>query len=553
MSANRGANSDRPVPASTISILRPRSRPLSLLCALALGIAPALLLPANAPARRQRAGATGTTSSGSTGEQGSTSTPSGEASAPPASGEGAPPSGEASAGGGASTSSSGESPPAPPSGSGPASGGAPPARSGRDRPADGERHLTRKGSCAVAIEVAPRHLIAGETATISGSLTCASSAQASEQTVTIYQHLTGAPGFSALGTLAPEASGAFRFTSEPLEANGVFYASVQGARSRRVSVSVAPLVTISGPPADAQLSIPSRRDARGARLASNTVTITGAVSPVRAGAMVMLQREGAIEGNWQRIAVGEVGADGRYSLTHSFGIPGTASVRVVVQGHGLPGVSEPLTYQIARRQNPRLTIEASALPLTYGQSLTLSGLAAADESLTLLASSDGGAFAPVASTTSNTDGSYVFPEQSPLRDTRYRVGDAQTSSTTLLAGVRPLLSLQALPASVQSGEAVEFAGAVTPARAGQLVELQRRDGDGLGFHVVETGAVEADGEFSIEHTLSGAGTQTFRVIVPGEGETPAAASPLEQIQVLANAQDAPLEAQAPAASPGEAQ
>ncbi|MGD0452034.1 MAG: hypothetical protein ABSB69_00415 [Solirubrobacteraceae bacterium] len=485
-----------------------RRRAVSVLSAGALAIAPGLLLPSPAPATQHRLTV-----------QSSDVTP----AAP----------GEASV--------------------------APPGESTGQPAPNSERRAGRSGRCQLQIEVAPSPLTAGESATAVGSLTCPSPGDASEQTVTIYQRSTGTPGFGVAGTTTTEASGAFRFTTEPLLANSTFYARTQGARSERRAVKVTALVTISGPPESTQLtqlSLAGRRSDASA-LASNTLTFTGTVSPDDVGGRVVLQRESATDSeDWRRIGLGEVGADGDYSISHTFLRAGTATVRVVVHARGLlPVASEPLTYVIAPRQNPRLTISASAEQLSYGQSVTLSGTAtaAANQSLTLLARTAESAFAPVATVTTAGNGSYEFPAQAPLRSTMYKVAGAGTSSTAAFETVKPLLSAQVSSTSVQTGEPLTFSGTITPAHAGQVVYLQRQNPSGLSFHTVDVGTVSAGGAYSIEHTVSGGGTQVFRIKVPGDSGDPAVASEPFKIQV-APAATAPLEPQAPGAGsvvPGE--
>jgi hypothetical protein len=412
-----------------------------------------------------------------------------------------------------------------------------------------QRHAGRQGGCQAEIGVASSTITAGESATLAGSLVCAVSAGAAEQTVTIYQHDVGTPGFSVAGSATTEASGAYRFTTGELETNGVFYVRCQGARSERVSVKVAPLVTISPSPEDTQLSIAGRRGDAGAS-ASNTVTFAGTVGPDAAGARVVLQRESStVEENWLRIGVGEVGPDGAYSITHTFSIPGSANIRVVVRARGLlAGVSEPLSYQIAQRQNPRLTIQASPGPLSYGQSVTLSGTAAggAHVPLTLLARTRDSAFAPVATVMTDAAGSYTFPAQSPLRSMLYRVTGARSSSATLFEAVKPVLTAQVASTNVQAGEPLMFSGTVTPDHTGQVVYLERQNADGVGFHIVAAGTLDPGGTYSIEHTASGAATQVFRIKIAGDGEEQAVASEPFEIQVTRAANDS-LEAQAPGA------
>jgi hypothetical protein len=485
---------------------RRRPRPAWLLDAVALTVGSALLLPSAAPASKQRStshssafiAAAGESSSESPGE--STGTPLGHGH-----------------------------------------------REGR---------AGRRSGCGVEVSVAPSVLTAGESATVTGSLTCPTSVDAAEQAVTIYQHDAGTPGFSVVGTTTTEASGAYRFTTEVLATNSVFYARVQGAHSGRVSVKLAPLVTISGPPDGTQLSIAGHRGGAGAS-AGNTVTFSGTVGPADAGARVVLQRESStVNENWLRIGLGEVGADGGYSITHTFSIPGTANIRILVRSRGRRvGLSESLSYQIVRRQNPLLTIQASPGSVSYGQSVTLSGTAAqaAHEPLTLLARTRQSAFAPVATVMTDGSGGYTFPAQSPLQSTVYKVSAAHASSVTLSEGVRPLLTAQVSSSAVHAGEPLTFSGAIVPDRAGQLVYLERQNPDGVGFHRVAVGTLGTGGSYSIEHTVSSSDTQVFRIKIPGNSEDQAVASELFKISVTPVAEESP-EVKAPGASstlPGE--
>jgi hypothetical protein len=332
-----------------------------------------------------------------------------------------------------------------------------------------ERRAMRHGRCRVAMSLAPSHLTAGEAATVIGSVTCSIAAEASEQTVTVYRRASGTQGFVVAGTTTTEASGAFGLTTEPVNANSVFYASAQDARSKRAIVRVTPLVTISGPPEDTQLAAASRSDA--SARAADTLTFTGTVSPDDAGATVVLQRESAIVSeNWHRIGLGLLGANGAYSISHTFAAAGSATVRVVVRGNGLRAVaSEPLTYEIAPRNNPRLTTDT----------------------------------------------------------------------------VKPLLTAQVSANSVQAGQRLTFSGTLTPAHAGQPVYLQRQDVSGIGFHVVDVGTLTAGGTYSLEHTVTGAGTQVFRIKVPGGPEGQTVASEPLKIQVTPAVAD-PLEPEVPA-------
>jgi hypothetical protein len=411
----------------------------------------------------------------------------------------------------------------------------------------GSASATPRGRCHIDLSVQTSSLTAGEPAALSGSVSCPDPTETAEQTITIYQHEAGASGSSAVGTATPEASGSYRFTTEALTANSVFFARAQGARSARISVTVAPIVTLAGPPAGTQLYIAGHHSAASAR-ESNTVTFAGKVSPAEGGTRVMLQREGQGGAeDWSQVALGEVAADGTYSITHTFTVPGTIDVRAVVRRAGaLPGISEQISYELAPRQNSQLTIGAEPRPLSYGQSVLVSGTAAgeAHQLLTLLASTRGGAFAPIATATSGSGGSYSFAAQSPVENTVYKVSDAHAISTSLFEGVHPALTAAVSSTSLAAGEPLKLTGTLTPAHAGELVELQRQSADGLGFHVVEVGAVGPGGSYAIEHTVFGQGTQVFRIKVTGDAALQGAASELFKIQVTP-ASEPSLEPRAP--------
>jgi hypothetical protein len=278
----------------------------------------------------------------------------------------------------------------------------------------------RGAACQLQIELASARLHAGEAATIVGTLTC-DGVQASEQTVSIYDHQRGTPGSSVIGTVTPEAGGAFHFTTEALEADRSFYARAEGAaRSARVSVQVTPLVTIVGSAEGPQLASVGGHAA--SDRAGRTVTFTGTVTPAEAGARVQLEREGANEGNWHVLAVGHVGAEGSYSITHTFGIPGSVEVRVVAHVHGHPpAISETLSYSIARGahapqadgKRPTLTATVSAASVVEGETVKFTGTLtpAAGQVVDLeLEGADGLGFHLLASTTVGSEGSFSIEQ-----------------------------------------------------------------------------------------------------------------------------------------------
>jgi hypothetical protein len=408
------------------------------------------------------------------------------------------------------------------------------------------------GGCHVSVNATSRRITAGETVSLSGKLACPTSASVANQPVTVYQAQggAGASGRSVAGTATTQADGSYQVTPAVFTTNTVFFARSERAHGAHTAVKVAPAVTLGGPPAVAQLATAARGYAHAAT--RNSATFTGTVSPAETGALVALQVEYSATGeHWRPVAFGQVGPGGSYSITHGFRTPGLISVRVVVhpRGHGkVASASEPLFYVIAQAQNPRLTIDTSADPISYGQSVTISGVAAsaANQPVTLLARTPGGTFAAVSTSTTDASGSYTFT-QSPLQNTSYRVTVATTMSTVLFEGVKFLLSPASVPSTAEAGQALTFTGTLAPLHAGQVVQLQRRNASGIGFNVVGTGTVNAESTYSINYTPHTVGTYTMRIKAPaGSGNQGSASEPFSlQVTPALVIAPAPEEASGP--------
>jgi hypothetical protein len=396
------------------------------------------------------------------------------------------------------------------------------------------------GSCRLNLNAAPRFIEAGESAVVFGTLLCPAGTSAANQAVTILQRSAGTPGVSTAGTATTDATGHYQLTTPALQTNSFFYATALGAQSGKRPVKVSPKVSLSGPADGSQLFtgagpfIHSHALRFGLR---NKVTFTGTVSPADAGAIVVLQRQNAIGGEeWRRIGLGQVGQGGTYAITHTFAVPGDANIRVVVRPRKLNsrGASESLSYEISQAQNPALTINSSADPISYGQPVTISGTIAAGAGtpLTLLARPRlQSKFSPVASTVSTTGGAYTFGVQTPLQSTFYQVTGAGKASARLFEGVKYGLTAAASASTVQAGQPLTFSGTVTPAHAGHAVYLQAQNASGIGFHVVEVGTVSAGSTYSITHTPFNTGAKKYRVKVPGDPENQGVASPLFGVEV----------------------
>jgi hypothetical protein len=433
--------------------------------------------------------------------------------------------------------------------------------------ASAHKHPSPLGRCSINIRVAERQITASEQVEVKGRLKCIPRASAGSQAVTLYEHVAGGAGYVPTLSTTTDASGFYKFKPPALNANTSFYVRSHGAQSGREKVRVALQVTLTGPPEGTQIETG----------APNQQTFSGTVNPADVGARVILQRQNAVTGNeWHRIGFGLVEAGGNYTITHTFRVPGDASIRVLVRSDRInsPSASTPLEYEISQAQNPSLTIASSADPITYGQSVTISGVLAGGVSqpVTLEARTvHQQGFAPVAEATTDASGNYSFAAQAPVNSTLYRVITTDPSclsaprhvgsckaplqkSAVLYEGVKNVLTAEVSPTTVQAGEALTFKGTVAPDHTGHIIYLERQNAAGTAFHVVQVGHVLPGSEYSIIHQVYVPGSKVFRVDIPGGPDNGRAVSQLFTITVT----PAPASALTPEApnnssQPGEGQ
>jgi hypothetical protein len=415
--------------------------------------------------------------------------------------------------------------------------------------ASAHKHPSPRGRCSINIRVAPRLITAGEQVEVKGRLKCLPVAGAGSQAVTLYEYVAGTAGYVPVQSTTTDTSGFYKFTPPALNANTSFYVRSHGAQSGREKARVALQVTLTGPPEGAQIETG----------APNKQTFSGTVTPADVGARVFLQRQNAVTGDeWHRIGIGSVQAGGNYTITHTFRVPGDASIRVLVRSDRInsPSASTPLEYEISQAQNPSLTIASSADPITYGQSATISGVlagATTPQTVTLEARTiHQQGFAPVAEVSTGAGGAYSL--QAPVNSTLYRVKGAGQKSAVLYEGVKNVLTAEVSASTAQAGEALTFKGTVAPDHTGHIIYLERQNAAGTAFHVVQVGYVLPGSVYSIVHQVYVPGTKIYRIDIPGGPDNGRAVSQLFTVQVI----PAPASALTPEApnnssQPGEGQ
>lgn len=416
--------------------------------------------------------------------------------------------------------------------------------------ASAHKHRSPSGRCGISMQ-APARIAAGEEVLIFGRLRCANPAKAAHQEVRLFHHLWGMPGFTYVQSVKTDAAGFYAISRADgiVETNRDWYVRARGARSATKRIRVSAQVTLSGP-VEGQLltGFPNR------------VTFTGTVAPADIGARVILQRQNSLTGNeWHRIdsSIVEPGASsgsGVFTIAHTFIVPGDANIRVLVrsQGRNVPSESNVLAYSISQAQNPALTIQSSADPISFGEAVTISGKLAAggEQPVTLLARVvHQRGFAPVAQAMTSAAGEYSFPAQAPLNSTFYRVlagGGAgccppgalclrraptcaakltrRLSSVVLYEGVKDVLTTSVSPTTVQAGQIVTFSGTVAPDHTGHVIYLERQNLRAPGFHVIQVWFVGPGSAYAIPHRFYEPGTKVVRIYIPGGPENQGAAS-----------------------------
>ncbi|HEY2282601.1 MAG TPA: hypothetical protein VGH60_03520 [Solirubrobacteraceae bacterium] len=410
--------------------------------------------------------------------------------------------------------------------------------------ASAHKHSNPSGRCNVNLNVAPGQITAGDAVLAFGRLRCTSPASAAGQTVQLFEHAHGTPGYALAQSTTTDARGFYEMTQAGVQSDSSFYVRSHRAQSGHRHVRVAAQVTLGGPPEGTQLLTGP----------PNKVTFTGTVNPADVGALVVLQRQNALTGNeWRRIDRGTVGPGGAFTIVHRFVVPGDANLRVIVRSNGvnITSPSNVLTYEISQAQNSQLTINASSDPIFFGQSVTISGVAAgaASQPVTLLARSvRQRGFAPVAEVSTNASGEYTFPPQSPVNSTFYEVAATEVPcaadphprackaiinrSAVLYEGVKDVLTAAVSQSTIAAGgRTLTFTGTVAPDHTGHIIYLERQNVGNGNFHVVEVATVGAGSAYSITHRVYVPGTKVFRVRIPGGPENEGAASAPFTIQV----------------------
>ncbi len=381
-----------------------------------------------------------------------------------------------------------------------------------------------KHNRGLTINATPNPILAGEGVLIYGQL---NDPPVGGQTIILYHHIAGIPGYSRVGKTTTAPNGFYEYTraEDVVMTNRDWFTreeGVHGVHSRTVKERVAALVSLSA----SQSSQDTRRP----------IVFTGHVTPNHAFERVYLQTQIGSSDDWHTIKSGLIGPGSDYAISYRFRFPGVYSVRAVFRTdfRNIRGESDSVPVTIDQAQIPGFTISSSQPIIPDGSTVTISGAldqagtstAEPSTPVTLFARTIGGDWTAVGDTTTGTDGTYAFSPQMPSSNTLYQVRTTfapARHSAVLYEGVKDVLTLTPSAPTATVGQTVTFTGTVLPDKRGDVVYLQRlgKDGD---WHAVEVRFVRSNSTFEFSWTFGNAGPHEFRARIPGDPQNVGGAS-----------------------------
>ncbi len=366
----------------------------------------------------------------------------------------------------------------------------------------------------LTINASPNPIIGGEGVLIYGRL---QGSNAGGQTIQLYRHLPGMPGYSPAGTTTTFPGGFYVFT----RAAGVVYTNrdwfvrgPDGSHSRAVHEHVMALISVS----------PSTNTA----VTGQRVVFRGHVNPNHRFQRVLLQQQAGSSDEWRTLRSALLGPGSNYAVAYSWRTPGERDLRVVLPEdvRNIRSTSDAVQLTIQQKQVTGFTINTSNPIQAVGQPVMISGQltpgpTAQPAFVQLWARpATGGSFQFVGQNPVGPSGAYSFtvtPAVNTIYQARTSFGPHQASAA-LWQGVHDLLSLTPSSSTSPVGGQVTFTGNVIPDKTGHVVFLQRLGADG-DWHSVESRFVRAGSAFRFGWTFGKAGTFKFRARIYSDGRS----------------------------------
>lgn len=364
----------------------------------------------------------------------------------------------------------------------------------------------------LTIAATPDRITAGEGVLIYGQLTGPDNAH---RRVRLFHRINPAHRFTPVGVRRTNGSGFYEF----IRADGV-------VKTNRNWFVLGPGDTHSRTIHELASSIVTLNAGTTAATTADTVDLSGSVTPAHAHQRVLLQEQTSSTGSdWKTIDVGYTGGHSNYSIAHRFRTPGTYTLRALFPDdpRNVAGQSASIGLTVQQQQNPSFTINASAQPITNGQSETITGTlqasgsttaVAPNVSVTLYGRQGTGAFRALQTTQTDSSGGYTFTTM-PSYNTVYHVAAAHGEKTAnLYVGVQDVVSATLSASTIALGDAAQVTGTVTPDHGGHVLYLQQQSSAGQWIDV-QTAHLGTRSQFSFSYRPGMAGTLNLRVQITG--------------------------------------
>ncbi len=165
--------------------------------------------------------------------------------------------------------------------------------------------------------------------------------------LTLLGRTGGTAGFRPIATTMTDGEGNYSFASIKPAASG-FYRVEGGGRTSTPLYQGVKYVLTDTPPTTIQ--------------SGQLLTVTGTVTPVKAGHRVLLQKQNAGGSGFHTVGSGTVAADGTYTVSQKLLVPGSYTLRVKVPGDPENGATTSAPFATTVTAVPTSTLPAASQP-----------------------------------------------------------------------------------------------------------------------------------------------------------------------------------------------
>jgi len=266
--------------------------------------------------------------------------------------------------------------------------------------------------------------------------------------------------------------------------------------------------------------------------AGERVVVGGSISPAREGLSLTIQFRPSGGADWGILATVTSDASGRYTYTWVPTGVGAYELRTTWAGDALtlPGESAVQTLTVGKATST-LTVTVSSDTVTVQADVNIGGSLSPPRvgvSVTIQYRSSGGSWTTLTTSVTDAAGSYAYT-WTPTTAGSYELkavwpGDASTEgdesdlAAVIVVKMTSILAISVSPTSVETGGNAVIEGAISPAKAGAGVVLQKRLA-GESWSTLATVTADSTGGFRYTWTPTTQGSYELRATWEGDAAT----------------------------------